>query len=218
KRRTAAVNLPVAGVMHQPEIREIVCPTVTLGLHGVDVDLFPIVESLVTDGTAPVLPPGELSRAARRVMGGLPPWTPVVLERRVIGGRGGGHASMADDCGPGEFPEGAMPFLILKHPAVLTTAGPAPILLGSPPAGFSRVTPLHVALSASIHEAVQGREYLLGHPDTEVEAPAPDKRIHLVNQGDGGGAHVLAPEPLELPFDLLDGVGTWFDQQLVSTA
>ena len=123
------MNLPVAGVMHQPEIREIVCPTVTLGLHVVDVDLFPIVESLVTDRTAPVLPPGELSRAARRVMGGLPPLTPVVLERRVIGRIGGGHESMADDCGPGEFPEGAMPFLILKHPTVLTTAGPAPILL-----------------------------------------------------------------------------------------
>jgi hypothetical protein len=61
-----------------------------------------------------------------------------------------------------------MPFLILKHPAVLATADAAPILLGSPPARFSRVTPLHVALSALIHEAVPGCEYLLGYPDPEI--------------------------------------------------
>ena len=176
------MNLPVAGMMHQPEIREIVCPTVTLGPHVVDVDFFPIVQRLVADRTAPVLPPGEVPRATGRVVGALPPLAPVVLERRVIGGIGGGHKSMADDGGPGELPEGAMPFLILKHPAVLTTAGPAPILLGSPPAGFSRVPPLHVALSASIHEAVQGREHLLGHPAMEVGAPAPDQRVHLINQ------------------------------------
>jgi hypothetical protein len=48
------MNLPVAGVMHQPEIREVVRPTVTLGPHVVDVDLFPIVQSLVADRAAPV--------------------------------------------------------------------------------------------------------------------------------------------------------------------
>src|SRR5215467_4991533 len=53
---------------------------------------------------------------------------------------------------------------------------------------------------------------------TEVGAPAPDERIHLVNQGHGGGPDVLAPESFEFPFDLCDGVGTWFDQQLVATA
>ena len=180
------MNLPVAGVMHQPEIREVIRPAVTLGLHVVDVDLFPIVESLVADRTAPVLPPGEWPRTTGRVVSALPPLAPGVLERRVIGGIGGGHESMADAGGPGELPEGAMPFLLLKHPAILTTASPAPIFLGSPPAGFSRVTPLHVALSASIHKAVQGREHFLGHPDTEVGAPAPDERIHLVNQGHGG--------------------------------
>ena len=180
------MNLPVTGVMHQPEIREVVCPAVTLGPHVVDVDLFPIVQSLVADRTAPVLPPGELSRATRRDLGALPSLAPGVLESRVIGGVRGGHESMADDGSPGEFPQGAMPFLILKDPAVLSTAELAPILLGSPPARFSRVPPLHVALGASIHKAVQGREYLLGHPDTEVVAPAPDERIHLVNQCHGG--------------------------------
>jgi hypothetical protein len=58
------VNLSVAGVMHQPEIREVIRPSVTLGPHVVDVDLFPIVQSLVADRTAPVLPPGELPRTA----------------------------------------------------------------------------------------------------------------------------------------------------------
>ena len=53
------MNLPVAGVMHQPEIREVIRPAVTRGLHVVDVDLCPIVESLVADRTVPVLPPGE---------------------------------------------------------------------------------------------------------------------------------------------------------------
>ena len=180
------MNLPVAGVMHQPEIREVVRPAVTLGPHVVDVDLFPIVQSLVADRTAPVLPPGELPRTARRVLSALPPLAPVVLEGRIIGGIRGGDQPMADDCGPGELSEGPMSLLILKHPAVLATVDPAPILLGSPPAGFSRVPSLHVAPSASIHEAVQGREHLLGHPDPEVGAPAPDERTHLVNQGDGG--------------------------------
>ncbi len=115
------MNLPVAGVMHQPEIREVIRPAVTLGPHVVDVDLFPLVQRLVADRTAPVLPPGELPRATRCAVGALPPLAPVVLERRVIGRICGGHESMADDLGPGKFPEGPMPFLILKHPAVLTT-------------------------------------------------------------------------------------------------
>ena len=180
------MNLPVAGVMHQPEIREVVRPAVTLGPHVVDVDLFPIVQSLVADRTAPVLPPGELPRAASRGLGAVLPLAPVVLEGRIIGGMHGGDQPMADDLGPGEFPERPMPLLILKDPAVLSTADLAPILLGSPPARFSRVSPLHVALSASIHKAIQGRKHLLGHPSTEIVAPAPDERIHLINQGHGG--------------------------------
>ena len=150
------MNLPVAGVMHQPEMREVVCPAVTLGPHVVDVDLFPIVQSLVANRTAPVLPPGEVPCATGCAVSVLPPLAPIILESRVIRRIGGGHKSMADDWGPGELSEGAMPFLILKHPAVLATTDPPLILLGSPPARFSRVSPLHVALSASIHEAVQG--------------------------------------------------------------
>jgi len=54
------VNLTVAGLMHQPEIREVVRPSVVLGHHMVHVDLFTIVQRLVAARTEPVLPPGEL--------------------------------------------------------------------------------------------------------------------------------------------------------------
>jgi hypothetical protein len=70
------VNLPVAGVVHQPEIREVIRPAVTLGPHVVDVDLFPIVQRLVADRTAPVLSPGALLRTASRDVGSLPPLAP----------------------------------------------------------------------------------------------------------------------------------------------
>src|SRR5262249_57712379 len=102
--------------MHQPEIREVIRPAVMLGPHVVDVDLFPIVQSLVADRTAPVLPPGELPRATGRVVGALPPLAPVVLESRVIGGVCGGNKSMADDFGPGELSETPLPPLLPKHP------------------------------------------------------------------------------------------------------
>ena len=81
------MNLPVAGVVYQPEIREVLRPAVLLGPHVVDVDLFPIIQSLVADRTAPVLPPGELPRAASRGLGAVPPLAPIVLEGRVIRGR-----------------------------------------------------------------------------------------------------------------------------------
>ena len=110
------MNLPVTVVVHQPEIREVLRPAVTRGPHVVDVNLFPIVQSLVTAWTEPMLPPGELLRTASRDLGSLPPLAPVVLEGRVIGGMRGGDQPMADDLGPGELPEGPMPLLILKHP------------------------------------------------------------------------------------------------------
>ena len=172
--------------MHQPEMREVVRPFVTLGPHVVDVDLLAVVESLMAARTAPVLPPGELPHAASRGLGAVPPLAPVVLEGRIIGGMRGGEQPMADDLGPGEFPERPVPLLILKDPAVLSTADLAPILLGSPPARFSRVTPVHVALGAFIHEAIQSREDLLGYPDAEIVAPASDYWIHLINQRHGG--------------------------------
>ena len=129
------MNLTVAVLMHQPEIREVVRTSVVLGHHMVHVDFLTIIESLVAVGTETVLSPGELPRAASHDLGSVPPLAPVVLKGRIIGGIGGGDESMADDFGPGEFPEGPMPLLIREDPAVLSTADPAPILLSSPPAG-----------------------------------------------------------------------------------
>lgn len=76
----------------------------------------------------------------------------------------------------------------------------------------------HIALSAIIHEAVEFGERLFGYPRTKVVAPAPDHWVHLTDQGGSGGPHMLAPEPFELPLQLVDGVCARFDQQLVTTA
>jgi hypothetical protein len=124
--------------MHQPEIRKVIRAPMVLGHHMVHVDFLPIVKSLVAARTETVLPLGELPRATSRGLCSVPPLAPVVLEGRGIGGMRGGDQPMADDLGPGELPEGPLPLLILKHPAVLSTTDAAPILLGPPPAGFSR--------------------------------------------------------------------------------
>jgi hypothetical protein len=76
----------------------------------------------------------------------------------------------------------------------------------------------HVPLSAIIHETVDFGEGLLGHPSAKVVAPAPDHRVHLVDQGHCGCPHMLAPEPFELPLQLLNRVRARFDQQLVAAA
>ena len=68
------MNLSVAGVMHQPEIGEVICPSMMLGHHMVHVDLLPIVQGLVADRTETVLPLGELRRATGRVMGSCRRW------------------------------------------------------------------------------------------------------------------------------------------------
>ena len=68
------MNLTVAGLMHQPEIREVVRTSVVLGHHVVHVDLLAIVESLVADRTEPVLPPGELPRATSQTWAGFRRW------------------------------------------------------------------------------------------------------------------------------------------------
>ena len=101
----------------------------------VDVEHLAIVESLVTARTQPLLAPGESPMAIRRRTGACSPLSPVVLKGRVIGGIGLGDEPMAHNPCPGEFPEGGMALVILKDPAVPPGShGPAPILLGSPPA------------------------------------------------------------------------------------
>jgi hypothetical protein len=213
------VNLTMAVRMHESQIREVVRATMVLGKDMMDVQVLAVFEHLETDGTAALLPAGELPRAIRQGLGPAPPLSPVVLESRVIGGIGRGDQPMAHDPRPGEFPEGGMRLGILKDPAVPPGShGPAPILLSSPPAGFARVASRHVALSAGEHEGVQIAEHPGGHPGAEVLAPASDQRVHGVDQRDRGRAHVLPPERFELPSDLLDGALARLDQQLVAAA
>jgi hypothetical protein len=64
------VNLPLAVVMDQPEIREVGRAPVVFGPHVVHVNVLAVVESLMAARTAPVLPPGELPRASCRAYQG----------------------------------------------------------------------------------------------------------------------------------------------------
>jgi len=129
------VNLAMAVRMHQSQIREVVRAIMVLGKHLMHMQVLAVFEPLETDGTAVLLPAGELPRAIRQGLRSAPSLSPVVLESRVIGGIGRGDQPMAHDPRPGEFPEGGMALLILNDPAVPPGShGPAPILLGSPPA------------------------------------------------------------------------------------
>src|SRR6266446_9689387 len=85
--------------------------------------------------TETVLPPGELPRATSRGLGSVPPLAPVVLEGRIIGGMRGGDQPMADDLGPGEFPERPVPLLILKDPAVWSCTSSLRIIPSHPKPG-----------------------------------------------------------------------------------
>lgn len=149
------MQLAVAGVMHQLEIHEIIRTPVFLGNHAMHVQVFAVFQDLVTDGTAALLSPGQLPQASDRGLDSALPLFPAGLEGWVVGRIGGGDESMPDDPRPGELPEGPRPCLLLEAPAVLSTDSPAPILLGSPPTGLSRVMSFHVALRAVVHEAVQ---------------------------------------------------------------
>jgi hypothetical protein len=56
-----------------------------------------------------------------------------------------------------------VPRFILEDPAVVSAEGPSPIFLRSPPPGFPRVAPFHVALSTRIHEAIEIVKHLFAH-------------------------------------------------------
>lgn len=209
----------MAGVMDEPQICECVRAALFLGHHMVNVELLAILERLVTDGAKTLLSPGELPVALRRGLGSGSPLSPVCLQGRVIGGIGLRDQPMAYNPCPGDLPQGGMAVFILKDPATLPgSTGPAPILLGSPPARFGWMAPLHVALSALVHEGVQIGEDFEHHTDAEVLTPASDQRIQCVDQGHRGRAHVLPPESIELPSYLLDRVLARLDQQLIATA
>jgi hypothetical protein len=79
KRRPGAVNLAVASVVYQPEIRKIVRASMFLGNHVVHVSLLAVLQSLVTDGAETLLPPRQLPRATGGGVGSAPPLFAVVL-------------------------------------------------------------------------------------------------------------------------------------------
>jgi hypothetical protein len=91
------VNLAVAVVMHQPEIREIIRTPVFLGNHMMHVQVFAVFQDLVTDGTEALLSPGQLPQASGRGLDSALPLFPVGLKGWVVGGIGGGDEPMPDD-------------------------------------------------------------------------------------------------------------------------
>jgi hypothetical protein len=129
------MNLAMAVGMHKVQIREVVRATMVLGTDMMDVQILAVFEQLVTDRTQTLLPTRELPRAVPQRLGSAPPLSPIVLEGRVVRGIGLGDEPMPRNPCPGEFPEGGMALCILKDPPVSSGFhGPAPILLGSPPA------------------------------------------------------------------------------------
>jgi hypothetical protein len=209
----------MAGVMDEPQIPEDVRAPLLLRHHMVDVERLAILKRLVTDGTEPLLPPGEWLVALRHGVESGSPLPPIDRQGRVIGGIGLWDQPMTDHPCPGDLSQGGMALFILKDPACLPgSTGPAPILLSAPPARFGRMAPLHVALSALVHEVVQVGEDFGRHTDAEVLTPASDQRIEGVDQGHRGRAHVLSPEGFELPSYRLNRVLARLDQPLVATA
>ena len=80
------MNLAMAGVMHQPHIREVIRAPAFLGHHMMDVESLTIFQVLVTDRTEAMLPLDEWPPTK---FGHLRPGSSlsqVVLQGRVIGG------------------------------------------------------------------------------------------------------------------------------------
>jgi hypothetical protein len=79
KRRTAAVNLAMAGVMHEPQMRESICAPAVLGDHMVDVESLTILQVLMTDGTETLRSLDEVPATKCRPLRLRPSLSPVVL-------------------------------------------------------------------------------------------------------------------------------------------
>ena len=121
--------------MHKPQIPEVLRAPVLFWHHMVYMGFLAIFQVLVPPWAEPLLPLKELAIARRRGRGFRPSLSPIVLEGRIIWGRGRGDEPMPHNLGPGEFPEGGMTHFVQKDPAVLPrTNGVPPVLRGSPPA------------------------------------------------------------------------------------
>jgi hypothetical protein len=205
--------------MDEPHISEDVRAPLWLRHPMGDVERLAMLKRLVTDGTEPLVPPGEWLVALRHGVASGAPLPPIGLQGRVIGGIGLWDQPMTDNPCPGDLAQGGMALLILQDPACLPgSTGPAPLLLRSPPARLGRMAPLHVALSALVPAGIQVGEDFGRHTDAEVRPPASEQRSAGVDQGHRGRAHVLSPEGFDLPSDLLNRGLARLAQQLVATA
>jgi hypothetical protein len=79
------VNLAMAGVMHEPQIREDIFAPASLGLHMMHVEFFAVFQVLVADRANALLPLDELSVPKRRHLRFGSSLVPVILQGRVIG-------------------------------------------------------------------------------------------------------------------------------------
>jgi hypothetical protein len=73
------VNLTLAIVVHQPEIREVLRATKVLWHGMVRMESLSIVQVLVTDRTTAVLPLGQVPLAMGHSVGPRPSLSPVIL-------------------------------------------------------------------------------------------------------------------------------------------
>ena len=86
KRRTAAVNLAMAGVMHQPQIREVVFAPTFLGNPMMDMEILTIFQVLMAHRADALLFVDELSATQHRHLGfrsSLSPSTLISFSRVV---------------------------------------------------------------------------------------------------------------------------------------
>ena len=97
------MNLAMAGVMDEPHISEDVRAPLFLRHHMVHVERLAMFKRLVTDGTEPLLPPGELPMAFRHGGESGSPLSPVSLQGRVIGGCPTLDHGVPHDLRPGEL-------------------------------------------------------------------------------------------------------------------
>jgi len=119
-------------VMNESQIGDLVRAPVLLRNHVVDVQVFAIFQSLVTERTPPLLSSGQLSMLIRRGWGSAPSLSPIGLEAWVIRGILLGDEPMSYDLCPRAFAKRCLALFILKDPPVPSTEGLSPILLRSP--------------------------------------------------------------------------------------
>jgi hypothetical protein len=87
--------------MYELQIHEVVRAPVVLWHHMVYVGFLAIFQVLVTLRTEPLLPLKELTISRRRGLGFRPSLSPIVLEGRIIWGRGrGGSVSKVEMANP----------------------------------------------------------------------------------------------------------------------